>query len=180
MNDEIINSNSKFIACYKEPEGYFLDESIKKYKPCYHSCKYCLKEGEKKNHYCLSCNDNNNYPIPMENNDYNNAGYSLFNCFPNCKYNFYFNDNNDYICLNKSGCLPNMKYLIDGQKQCIKTCKGTKYIYEFRQKCFESCPEESIPFSNKTGNYCISICPLEKPFELIEEEVCTSFCTINN
>ena len=86
----------------------------------------------------------------MENNDYNNAGYSLINCFPNCKYNFYFNDNYDYICLNKSGCLPNMKYLIDGQKQCIKTCKGTKYIYEFRQKCFQSCPEESIPFSNKT------------------------------
>ena len=114
----------------------------------------------------------------MEKSDYNIAGYNLTNCYPNCKFNFYFNSNNDYICTNNSGCPPNMRYLIDGQKQCIETCKGTKYLYEFRKKCFEACPIESVPFSNATGNYCKSFCPLEKPFEFIDEEVCTSFCTI--
>ena len=114
----------------------------------------------------------------MEKSDYNNAGYNLTNCYPNCKFNFYFNSNNDYICTNNPGCPPNMRYLIDGQKQCIETCKGTKYIYVFRKKCFEVCPIESVPFSNTTGNYCKSFCPLEKPFEFIDEEVCTSFCTI--
>ena len=32
--------------------------------PCYHSCKYCSHYGDKRHHFCTSCNLKNNYPIP--------------------------------------------------------------------------------------------------------------------
>ena len=37
--DDIPNNNS-FIDCYKNPDGYYLENNI--YKPCYPSCNRCL------------------------------------------------------------------------------------------------------------------------------------------
>ena len=71
----------------------------KKYLPCYHSCKFCLPyKPDKQNHYCTSCNEDNNYPIKDEKNS------SLMNCYPKCKYNYYFNSSDDYICIDTPGC----------------------------------------------------------------------------
>ena len=29
---------------------------------------------------------------------------SLMNCYPKCKYNYYFNSSDDYICIDTPGC----------------------------------------------------------------------------
>ena len=100
------------------------------------------------------------------------------NCYPPCEFNYYFDEDYNYKCFNESGCPPELKYMVDGKNACINSCKGTKYSYEFRKKCYEKCPIESVPFSNLTGNYCKSDCPFEKPFEMVELQICVSKCTI--
>ena len=78
LND--INNIYGFKKCYKDPEEYYLNLTQKKYLPCYHSCKFCLPyKPDKQNHYCTSCNEDNNYPIKDEKNS------SLMNCYPKCK-----------------------------------------------------------------------------------------------
>ena len=44
------NKNT-FINCYKEPEGYYLENNI--YKPCYQTCKKCARLGNEPDHKCL-------------------------------------------------------------------------------------------------------------------------------
>ena len=39
-----------FINCYKNPEGYYLNDNL--YKECYYSCKTCSIEGNEENHNC--------------------------------------------------------------------------------------------------------------------------------
>ena len=41
IND--INNIDSFIKCYKDLDGFYLDNNI--YKPCYPSCKKCIGEG---------------------------------------------------------------------------------------------------------------------------------------
>ena len=169
---EIDTVNDKgFIDCYKNPEGYFLDKDIEKYRKCYHSCKYCSQFGDKINHYCISCNLNNNYSIPMENSNYTN-------CYPKCIFNYYFDDDYNYICLKKPGCPTEKKYLIEELKQCVKSCNETEYKHEFRDKCYNICPKDTASFRNNSGFYCKASCPLERPFEMIETQKCVSNFTI--
>ena len=40
----------KYIKCYKNPEGYYLDNNL--YKKCYQSCKICNTSGDNINHNC--------------------------------------------------------------------------------------------------------------------------------
>ena len=75
-SDEIFDNG--FINCYKDPEGYYFDNLNSIYKPCYHSCKFCYKMGNKTHHYCKSCNSKNSYPFKMEENE------NYLNCYPNC------------------------------------------------------------------------------------------------
>ena len=168
--DETFTENN-FINCYQNPEEYYLDSYEKIYKPCYPSCKYCDRQGDKYNHYCFSCNSKNTYPfIIKENSNY-------INCYPNCTFNFYFDDYFNYTCHNTTGCPDFAPLLIDKTKQCAKNCtKKNKYI--FRSTCFETCPIESIPYSNITGYYCNSVCPFERPFEMVLAQICVSYCTI--
>ena len=57
---------------------YIFDNFSLSYKPCYSSCKECIKIGDNYNHQCLECFDNY-YP-----ND--------TNCYKNCSYYYYFDD----------------------------------------------------------------------------------------
>ena len=138
--------------------------------PCYPSCKYCDRIGNKRNHYCTSCNLRNTYVMPME--DANN----YINCYPNCTFNFYIDDDYNHICLNSTICPPFVPFLIDKTKQCVKECNN-KNKYIFRSTCFEECPIESKNNSNSTGYYCSSECPFERPFEMVQEQICVSSCT---
>ena len=165
--------NNGFVNCYKAPEEYYFDSRSSIYKPCYPSCKYCGKKGNKRNHYCLSCNEKNTNQIQMEDSD--NDNYT--NCYPNCTFNFYFDDNYNYICLNRTGCPTFSPLTINKAKQCVKECDD-KNRYKFRSTCFDECPLESKNISNNTGFYCTSVCSFEKPFELVQEQLCVSSCTI--
>ena len=170
-NETHINN---FVDCYKEPlEYYYLDSN--QFMSCYYSCKYCYKSGNKQNHFCKSCNLKNNYPIQMV--DYDN-NFTYVNCYPYCTFNFYIDDEYNYICLKTSGCPSHSRLLIENTKQCVSSCKETKYKYEFRNTCFETCPPESTNFSNSTGDYCKSLCPFEIPFEMVENQICVASCTI--
>ena len=170
--NDTTNQNN-FVNCYKVPERYYFNFTETKYKPCYHSCKYCIGDGNKLNHFCTSCNSNNNYPIPMEDNE------NYTNCYPNCTYNFYFDDEHNYKCLDKPGCPSHAPLQIENSKQCVKTCKGTKYKYEFRNTCFASCPAYSVEYYGSNGNwYCKVKCPFHLPFEKVKEKICVSNCTI--
>ena len=165
-NDTIINEN--FTNCYKNPEGYYFNSTM--YMPCYYSCKNCGGYGDKYNHFCTSCNSENSYQIISKNN--------YINCYPDCLYNFYFDDNDNYQCLNTSGCPSYARLLIHNTKQCIKSCNKTKYKFEFRNKCYENCPSDSKNFTNSSGYYCNLTCPFERPFEMVEQQICVSSCTI--
>ena len=163
-----------FVECYKVPEGYYLDLEIEIYMPCYPSCKYCFGDGNKANHSCISCNLENDYPYAIEDN------VSYTNCYPECLFNFYFDDEYNYICLDKPGCPSFAPLLIENSKQCVNSCKNTrKNKYEFRQKCFSSCPIYSEPDLDNSGKLiCRVVCPFHLPFEKVKEEICVSSCTI--
>ena len=106
---------------------------------------------------------------------------NYINCYPNCTFYFYIDDDYNHICLNSTVCPPQAPYLLDKTKQCIKKC-NTKNKYIFRNTCFEKCPIESKNYSNINENiteyYCSSVCPFERPFEIVQDQICVSSCTI--
>ena len=55
----------EYINCYKEPEGYYLDNNF--YKKCYESCKTCNTQGNHDNHKCLTCRENFPFIIKQSN-----------------------------------------------------------------------------------------------------------------
>ena len=167
-NDLIVNSTYK--KCYKDPEGYFLNNTVRLYQKCYSSCKYCTGLGDKHNQLCTACNSDTSFGIPMKNN------HSILNCYPNCTLNYFFNETNDYQCYDKEGCPPEANYLINGTRECVKSCEGTDNNLEFRHICYQDCPDESI--LDETRTYCKPQCPFARPFEIRNSQLCVSTCGI--
>ena len=172
-NDDINIFN--YTNCYKEPEEHFLNSTLGKYMPCYQSCKFCAQlNPNKTHHYCTSCNDENTFSI-LYKYKYNTT---YINCYPECKYYYYFDIEHNYTCTNTSECPQSFPFLISNTKQCIETCKNHKNKYQFRHICFEQCPIDSKNYTNETGSYCNVSCPFERPFEMVRKELCVSSCTI--
>ena len=48
----------KYIECYKNPNGFYLDSVYSIYRKCYYTCETCEKEGNELNHNCLVCKEN--------------------------------------------------------------------------------------------------------------------------
>ena len=65
----------EYINCYKEPEGYYLNNDF--YKKCYYTCKTCVKEGNNIIHNCMQCNEKFSFEIKINNhlNCYQNSSY---------------------------------------------------------------------------------------------------------
>ena len=165
-----ITNYKNWINCYKDPEYYFLDNDI--YKSCFSSCSYCIKKGNYENHFCLSCNVNNSNGVLMD-----DSINPIYNCYPNCLYYYYFDENKTYQCTEGLEC-PSGYKLIYNNKHCVQSCRDTKKNkYEFRGVCYEFCPQESFNLS-KTDYYCRISCPFEAPFEKVKEQICVSSCTI--
>ena len=109
--DDILNLG-KYINCYNEIEdGYYLDIEDGIYKKCYESCKTCYTNGDNKIHNCLECNEN--FPFKIEKNNY-------YNCFENCSYYYYFDNENNYHCTINSSCPKEYSQLLENKKECIK------------------------------------------------------------
>ena len=63
----------KYIKCYKNLIGYYLDKKDYKYKNCYYTCKECELPGNNITHNCLICNEN--YISILNYSNY-------YNCYP--------------------------------------------------------------------------------------------------
>ena len=99
----------EYIKCYKEPEGYYLENDL--YKQCYYTCKICNNSGNNITHNCIECNDN--YPFEIR-------YYNYINCYQKCKYYYYLDNENNYHCTINSSC-PNEYFKSTKDKmKCIK------------------------------------------------------------
>ena len=99
----------EYFNCYYQPDGYYLDNEL--YKKCYHTCKTCNVNGNNSNHNCLKCNENFLFGIKI--NDY-------FNCYENCSYYYYLDNENNFICTINSSCPEEYPKLTGNKTECVK------------------------------------------------------------
>jgi len=108
--NDILNIG-EYINCYKDPLGYYLDKNDSLYKKCYHSCETCEIKGNNSTHNCQKCK--NNFSIEIEKNNY-------FNCYENCSFYHYFDENKIYFCTNNYSCPDEYPNLINHKLECSK------------------------------------------------------------
>ena len=134
INDEK-NINNLIINCYNNEsisDGYYLNIKTHYYESCYLTCKKCTELGDIHNNKCIECK----------------SGYMLIdnNCYKKCENYYYLNNSNNYTCTENKTCPFNYSKLIKPKNQCIENCiKDNKYIFEFRNYCYEKCPSYTIP-----------------------------------
>ena len=144
-------NSGEYIYCYKEPDGYYLDNSL--YKECFKTCKKCALEGNYLFHNCSQCNDDFSFGIK----NYNN----YFNCYENCGYHFFNDYENNLFCNFNSSCdiLPYSKQnefecneldfeeIIDNilNNERNKTNKTKEEEYEFYNKIFQRIEKRFTP-----------------------------------
>ena len=102
----------KYINCYKEPKGYYLDRNDNLYKKCYYKCGTCKIEGNNITHNCLECNDL--YPFSRKFNNYTN-------CYENCSYYHYFDNENNHYCTTNSSCPDEYPKFLEDKMECIRS-----------------------------------------------------------
>ena len=167
--------NPLFKDCFKSP--FYLDSSDLLYKQCYYSCASCDKKGNEENHYCIECNNEYKFQLKLGN-------YS--NCYSECP-NYYYieknNDNNIYKCTLKLECPNKYNKLISDLGKCIDKCENeNNYKYEYRNKCFSNCPNGTMKNNNTLKNnikyFCKLVCDEKEPFEIIKEQKCVKYCSI--
>ena len=137
--DENLNSDL-FIKCYNELEGYYLDNNKKYYYPCYMTCKQCSDKGNKDNHNCDQC---------IQNYDFIDELNKEKNCYEKCQFYYYFNSDKEYTCTQTSECPTEQSKLIIAKKKCIDKCSNDNtYLYEYNNKCYKECPDNTILENN--------------------------------
>ena len=133
-----LNNLGEYINCYKQPEGYYLDDNL--YKKCYHTCKICNSEGNHIIHNCIECNENYSFSIKNNNNNYSN-------CYQNCNYYYYFDNENNYHCTMNLSC-PKDYSILKNKMECIKSdiLDLIKNILENNKNITEKSKEEEIKY----------------------------------
>ena len=134
-NNDIIE-NLDYFDCYKEnPNGFFFDNDNKIYKECYRTCKSCSEAGDIEDQKCTSC--------------YDGSTLNDTNCYKICDYFYYF-ENKEYQCTQSEDCPDNFNKLIVDEKECVEKCDNF-YKYEYDNKCYKSCPENTFYNYENTG-----------------------------
>ena len=100
----------KYINCYKEPKGYYLDKNDSLYKKCYYTCEECEIKGDNITHNCLECNSNFSVKINFNNKT---------NCYKKCDYYYFIDIKNEYHCTLNNSCPNNYPVLIQDKMECI-------------------------------------------------------------
>ena len=129
---------TQFVDCLKKEDpklkNFYYNETLDEYRPCYKTCKKCLKGGNAESQYCLECE--NNYMFRPGNNPKNN-------CVAYTEY-YYFDAYNRFKSLNSLNCPEEAKYVIKEKKSCIDDCKkDSEYKYLYSGKCLKSCPKDT-------------------------------------
>ena len=93
------------------------------------------------------------------------------NCYKNCSYYYYFDNENNYNCTINSSCPDNYSLIYEKRKcinkcvndneykyeynnNCIKKCPINSKIYEEEKKCLDSCYDNHFEYRNICYNYC--------------------------
>ena len=134
----------QFLDCLKEDDPiikkkFFFEEESGEYRPCYKTCKKCLKEGDASNNNCLECETG--YMLRPGNNTYNNCVvYSEF---------YYITSYNQYKTLDIYQCPEESKYYILDKKSCIDDCKkDSEYQFLYNGNCIKECPSDTTIENN--------------------------------
>ena len=173
----IFYQNPSFKDCFKSPKGFYLDPIDSLYKTCYNSCSSCDKNGIEEKHNCVECKQDYKFELKLN---------SYFNCYSQCPYYYYIEDNYDdytkYKCTSNLECPDNYNKLIQNLSKCIDKCENeNNYKYEYKNQCFNDCPEGTIKNNISESNqkyFYKPICDMEEPFEIIKEQNCVKYCTI--
>ena len=162
--------NKPFIKCYQQIDGYFLYNN-EYFKKCYESCDTCEEEGDIFHHNCITCNSNYFYELNIS---------SYLNCYNICDFYFYYDDNiQKYYCTPYNNCVNYYDKIISEKNQCVHDCKQYKdFQYEFKNKCYNKCPEEISEVSKEKEYFCELKCSKDLPYELIETQTCVKTCTL--
>ena len=114
---------------------------------CYDNCKSCYGEGNETYNNCKECKDNLTF--------YNNSD-NIINCYPICNNYYYFDELNNFHCIEKKDCPVKYNKLILDKNKCIDECINDDiYKYDYNNKCYKKCPENTI--SNEINNFTCSI-----------------------
>ena len=126
--------------CYKEINGYYLDEEDLFFKKCYNSCKTCTKKGNETNHNCVTC---------IYNYDFISEKNKEGNCYKKCDYFYYFKTENEYVCTNTDECPSTHSKKVVNKNKCIDQCiNDDDYPYEYYNQCYDECPENMVIENN--------------------------------
>ena len=129
---------TKFLDCLKKEDPhlkkFYYNETLNEYRPCYKTCKKCLKSGNAEIQNCLECETN--YMFRPGDNPHNNCvAYSEY---------YFINSYNQYKSLNTFVCPEEAKYMVTEKKYCIYDCKQDKeYKYLYSGQCIKSCPSHT-------------------------------------
>ena len=105
------SSIGKYINCYNQPDGYYLDTNDYLYKKCYNTCKVCNKEGNNLTHNCKKCNEN--FLFGINKNNY-------LNCYNICNYYYYIDNDNNFLCTMNYSCPYEYPKLIENKTECVE------------------------------------------------------------
>ena len=138
---------TEYLNCIKQDNPkyrkYYYNETLKEYRPCYKTCKTCLKAGNAEAQNCLECESG--YMLRPDNNPHNNCVvYSEF---------YYISSYNQYKSLNIYQCPEEAKYYVKEKKSCIDDCKkDSLFRYLYNGNCLKECPSGT----NNVNNICIA------------------------
>ena len=143
----LLINNTQSICYNNTPEGYYFDSIEEIYKECYATCKTCNKEGNEINNNCLECKQT--FEFYINNNN-------ISNCYIKCDCYYYFNEENNFYCTDKMICPEEYNKLIPNISKCINDCqKDNIYKYEYDNRCFLNCPEDT--FYDENNNIYLKI-----------------------
>ena len=100
-----------YFECFKKVNGYYIDTNDKLFKKCFDTCETCEIKGDNSTHNCLTCK--NNFPNGINYNDYKN-------CYEECTYYYYFDNEHTYYCTINSSCPKEYPKLLLDERKCIK------------------------------------------------------------
>ena len=138
---ELYNETNNILKrCYKNIQGYYLDQENQVFKRCYNSCLTCEKEGNEFEHNCKECTNENPYK-------------SGSNCYTK-------QEDNKFI-----DCTKNEIDKYEFKKKCYEKCpEGTKISKKIEFLCEVKCTKE-LPFELISTQECIQNCSLYDKFQ---------------
>ena len=128
---------TEFLNCIKKEDpkfiNFYFNETLQEYRPCYKTCKKCLKSGNPEAQHCLECKTG--YMFRPNNNPFNN-------CIAYSEFHYYTSSYNQYKSLNIYQCPEEAKYYIKEKKSCIDDCqKDNIYNFLYNGNCLKECPD---------------------------------------